>query len=163
MAHQNRDPRYCNFFLDANALDRHTDEEVDLVDRFHKIANQLGINPTMSFGVEAEIQHPNTPFSVKADMGGIYTIETALNPNEISRKMRIRDLRTGNAKSDKHIADADHLFEADKYGGGYFITHENRILRKRREISRALENELRIVKLSEFVEFCEIIKNRSSF
>lgn len=36
----------------------------------------------------------------------------------------------GNAASEKHQADADHLFEAEKYGGGYFITHDKRILAK---------------------------------
>lgn len=150
-----RDPRYCNFFLDANSLDRKNQCQSDTVDRFLRICRQLDINPTKSYGVQTEIQHSRTPDAVRMDMNGIYTIKTSLTQNENPMKSRIRILMTGNAKTDKHTADADHLFEAQKYGGGFFITHDDRIRTKQREIQNTLECALRIVTLLEFVEFCE--------
>jgi hypothetical protein len=39
---------------------------------------------------------------------------------------------------DAHVADASHLSEAAETGCGYFITHDNRILKKRAELYVAL-------------------------
>ncbi|UWQ36656.1 hypothetical protein K3552_14390 [Leisingera aquaemixtae] len=133
-----RDPRYCQVALDNNALRRNGATNSGLVDRFHDIEEQLGLSIIKPCGVEAELQHPNTPHAAKVDMGGIFSIATQLTDEETKARDRLRALLRGNAMSGKHQADADHLFEAEKYGGGYFITHDNRLHRTKREISDIL-------------------------
>jgi hypothetical protein len=51
-----------------------------------------------------------------------------------------------------HVADASHLSEAAETGCGYFITHDNRILKKRAELYVALPPSLNIVTLKEFFD-----------
>lgn len=65
----------------------------------------------------------------------IFTIETTLTAGEVAQKHAIHALLTGNANPERHAADATHIFEAGKYIG-YFITTDQRILRKRQELSR---------------------------
>ncbi|HEU0007890.1 MAG TPA: hypothetical protein VFS12_18025 [Terriglobia bacterium] len=84
---------------------------------------------------QKEIEHPNTPPEVKEEAAGmIYTIETSLTTNEEARKSKIHVVLTGNGNPEKHAADATHVFDAGKYGG-YFITTDQRILSKRKELS----------------------------
>jgi len=92
------------------------------------------INLVLTHSNQKEIEHPNTPASVKKAAGGmIFTLEVGLNPKEQERKTRIHVLLTGNGKPEKYAADATHVFEAGKYGG-YFITTDDRILIKRDEL-----------------------------
>ena len=58
----------------------------------------------------------------------------------------------GNARPDKHAADASHLSEAAETGCAYFITHDMRILDKRDELRSVLPRSLEIVTLTEFFE-----------
>lgn len=64
----------------------------------------------------------------------MYTDETELTPELLSRKYEIRILIQGNAKSGKHKGDADHLFELFKFGGGYFVTTDERLLSRSDEL-----------------------------
>jgi hypothetical protein len=64
----------------------------------------------------------------------VYTIETELSPELISKRDEIRTLIQGNAKAGKHKGDADHLFELYKYGGGYFVTTDERLLSRSDEL-----------------------------
>lgn len=50
-------------------------------------------------------------------------------------KQAIWDVLTGNGKPEKMKADAEHVFEASKYGS-YFITTDRRILDKRDDLSK---------------------------
>ena len=68
----------------------------------------------------------------------------------MARLEDLRKLLRGNAQSDKHDADAEHLFEASKYGGQFFITHDKRILSKSKAIN-ALVGRIRIVTLEDFL------------
>ena len=86
---------------------------------------------------QKEIDHPNTPADVKREAEGmIYTSNVELNPDEIQRKKRIHAVLTGNGKPEKYAADAEHVFEAGRYGGAYFITTDDRILNHRDELQR---------------------------
>ena len=58
----------------------------------------------------------------------------------------------GNARPDKHAADASHLSEAAETGCAYLITHDKRILDKRDELRSVLPPSLEIVTLTEFFE-----------
>jgi hypothetical protein len=57
----------------------------------------------------------------------------------------------GNARPGKHAADADHLFEAEKYCA-YFITHDRRILDKAGKMRNLLRPPLTVVTLIDFLE-----------
>jgi membrane peptidoglycan carboxypeptidase len=67
-------------------------------------------------------------------------------------RRRVELLLQGNAKPGKHISDARHLFEAGKYGGGYFVTNDQRILDKRVELADALPPSLNIVTLKQLLD-----------
>ncbi len=110
--------------------------------------------------VKAEIDRPQTPARVKALASElIYSIPVELTQSENEIHSRLRIIMKGNALSDKHDADAFHVVEAAKYGG-YFVTLDDRILKKKSEISNVLPG-LWIVKPQELVDIfrstgCEI-------
>jgi len=124
------DPRKCPVAIDANALDRDGSDHDALVDRLLGLASAGAINLIVPKGVRLEISNPNTPAHVQeAALPKIFTIGVGLNSDEQRRKRIIESELQGNARPGKHAADADHLFEAAKYGG-YFITHDDRILKR---------------------------------
>jgi hypothetical protein len=86
-------------------------------------------NVIVAHSVQKELYHPNTPEDVKR-MGNelVYTIESELTPELMRKRDEIRTLIQGNAKPGKHKGDADHLFELYKFGGGYFVTTDTRLL-----------------------------------
>jgi len=74
----------------------------------------------------------------------------ALNSDEERRHRIIEQELTGNARPGKHSADADHLFEAAKYGG-YFITHDERVLKRAGRLRDVLPPSLTVTTLLDFV------------
>ncbi len=128
------DPRRANNFLDSCAFDpKYTPE--DTAAKQIWALNACGkVLLTIAHSNQKEIDHPNTPADVKrAAANMIYTIETSLTPEEIARKIQIHATLTGDGKPEKYAADAAHVFEAGKYVG-YFITTDQRIIRKRDEL-----------------------------
>jgi hypothetical protein len=145
------DPRIVNVCYDANAFDRTGGSDDAAVDRL------LGLIEAQEFvlvtprTVRAEIDHPNTPAAVKeAVLPHIFTISTGLTQGEMDIAGKIRTILQGNAKPGKHDADASHLAEAAKYGG-YFITHDQRILSKLPELRQIIAPHLQIVSLADFL------------
>jgi hypothetical protein len=55
----------------------------------------------------------------------------------------------GNAKPGKHEVDADHLFQAAKYSR-YFITHDDRIIKRAGRLGEVLPPSLTVVTLADF-------------
>ena len=55
---------------------------------------------------------------------------------EIKKKQEILRILTGNGNPEKMRNDAEHIFEAHKYGGRYFVTVDKRILKKRNELAK---------------------------
>lgn len=78
------------------------------------------------------------------------TFQTQLTPDEQAIRGKLMALIQGNAKAGQHDRDVYHLFEADKYGGGYFITKDGRLLKKSAEVGRLLGS-LYIVSPSTFM------------
>ena len=66
-------------------------------------------------------------------------------------RQAIRELLSGNAGAGKHVADADHVWDACKYGG-YFITHDKRILERAGAARPLLPPSLQIMTLGEFLD-----------
>jgi hypothetical protein len=148
------DPRICNIFADANAVDKpagDVDRARD-VDRLLQLWGGENIRVLLPRGVLVEIQNPKTPQAVRdATMGAIFTLSVGLTADEQRTRATIRAELQGNALSAKHAADADHLAEAAKYGGGYFITHDERVLKRSGRLRDVLGPTLQVVTLAEFL------------
>jgi hypothetical protein len=145
------DPRICPVAIDANALDRDGSDRDRLVDRLLGLSEAGTINLIVPKGVRQEILHPRTPAGVQQGaLPKIFTIGVGLNPDEQRQKRIITVELQGNAKPGKHEADADHLFEAAKYGG-YFITHDHRILTRAGRLREVLPPSLTVVTLTDFL------------
>jgi hypothetical protein len=145
------DPRICPVAIDANALDRDGGAHDNLVDRLLGLSSAGRIRLIVPKRVRQEIQNPRTPAHVQeAALPQIFTIGVGLNSDEQRRHRIITQELQGNAKPGKHEADADHLFEAAKYGG-YFITHDDRILTRAGRLREVLPPSLTVVTLADFL------------
>ena len=143
------DPRYVNSLIDANVLDRLSYPEDAVVDEILSLAD---IQLQLPHSVKAEIDHPNTPPDVKRRACEfVYTLPVSLTPSERQQHQHTRQLIRGNARPGAHDRDAYHLVEAAKYGG-YFITLDKRLLRKRSDIMQLLGGSFAIVTPTEFLE-----------
>jgi len=152
MAERFLDPKKCPVAIDANALDRDDATRANMVDRLLTLKGAGTINLIVPKGVRVEIQNPSTPSDVQeAALPQIFTMAVGLNSEEQRRKRIIEAELRGNAQPGKHAADADHLFEAGKYGG-YFITYDQRIHKKAGRLGEVLPPSLNVVTLERFFE-----------
>ncbi len=87
-----------------------------------------------------EVQNPNTPGAVKtAILPRVFDPKPSLTKSAADRPLlRSIDPARVNARPGKHSADASHISEAAETGCAYFITHDKRILKKKRELSEVL-------------------------
>jgi predicted nucleic acid-binding protein len=123
-----------------------------LVDRLIEIKRAGKIRVVVPAGVRREVEHPRTPDAVRDEiLPEIFTIPTGLTGQEEALRRRIATALQGNARPGKHAADAYHLAEAAKYGG-YFITHDRRILDKLQELRADLPPSLHVVTIERFLE-----------
>jgi len=149
------DPRRRNIFADANALDRPAGdgERARQVERLLALWDANEFNLILPKGVRVELQHPSTPSAVRdLTSGAIFTLPTSLTTEELCVRRAIEAALQGDAKPGKHAADAEHLAEASKYGGVYFITHDTRILRRSGGLRDLLSPALAVVTLAQFLE-----------
>lgn len=145
------DPRICPVAIDANALDRDGSARDNLVARLLGLSSAGTISLIVPKWVREEIQNPRTPAHVQeAALPQLFTIPVGLNSDEQRRKRIIQQQLQGNARPGKHMADADHLFEAAKYGG-YFITHDQRILTRAGRLREVLPPSLTVMTLADFL------------
>jgi len=153
------DPRICNTILDANAIDPDGGPKDPLIDRLLTLQKMGEITIVVPGSVRREIEHPRTPNSVKNQiLPMIFSLSVGKTVAEHETIRNVRSLLRGNASTGKHDADGFHLCEAAKYGGGYFITHDGRMLDKRAELKPLLGPALCIVTLSEFLEVYDRFK-----
>jgi len=144
------DPYICNILVDSCAFDPDDENEAKASEA---LFNNERLNIVIAHSNMKEIEHPNTPAWVKQKaLSRIYTLETNLTPQELAKKREIHAILTGNGKPEKMAKDAEHVFENHKYGG-YFVTNDYRILKKREEIS-SISN-ARIVRPTELLESIE--------
>jgi hypothetical protein len=129
-----RSPLYCQNLLDSCALSPGPDNEADAGSRIielYKNQEKMKFTLIVSHTVRAEVFHPNTPDWVKKLANEfVYTLPTNLTPEELAHQEVIWKTVTGNGKPENYKQDAEHLFQAAKYGGGYFITVDHGILGK---------------------------------
>ena len=144
------DPRYFNNLIDAHVLDRTVGPEDVVVDQILALVEEGKFTLLLPHSVKAEIEHRNTPADVKLRAAGLlFTEAVELTPNEEKLHQQVRKIMQGNAMPGKHDRDAYHVVESAKYGG-YFITNDNRILKKASEISSLLQ--LMIVTPTQFLD-----------
>jgi hypothetical protein len=145
------DPRICPVAIDANALNRDGSAHDKLVDRLLSLSAAGTIRLLVPKGVREEILDPRTPSHIQeAVLPQVFSYRVGLNAEEQRRHRIITQELQGNAKPGKHEADADHLFEAAKYGG-YFITHDDRILSRAGRLGESLPPSLTILRLADFL------------
>ncbi|WP_133716736.1 PIN domain-containing protein [Methylocaldum gracile] len=83
---------------------------------------------------QKELEHPNTPAWVKREaQSRIYTIATSITAKEQEIKDAILAVLAGKGKPENMRQDAEHIYEASKYGS-YFVTTDSRILKREREL-----------------------------
>ncbi len=154
MASHPLDPRRVNVFFDANAFDRLDDSGE--VDRLLLLRDAGRVRLIAPSGVRQEVDRDRTPGPVREAVSRqLFSFDNELNCDEQNRFDRICAIMQGNAITGKHVADARHIFEAAKYGAGYFITHDRRIAKtKCRELEAVLPH-MRIVSLNEFLAIYE--------
>lgn len=129
------DPRRTNTFLDSCAFDPKVEPEHGAAQKIRLIRQREQISILLTHSNQKEIEHPNTPADVKADAADMnYTIATGLTPAEIERRAQIHKAMTGEGNPARYEADAHHIFEAGKYGGGYFVTTDKRILDRKSQL-----------------------------
>lgn len=156
------DPRICPVAIDANAFDRDGRARDNLIDRLLGLSLAGAVNLIVPKRVREEIQNPRTPAHVReAALPLIFTIPVFLNPDEQRRKRVIEQELQGNARPGKHLLDADHLFETAKYGG-YFITHDQRILTKAGRLGEVLPPSLTVVTLRDFLAIFDDYAGRNA-
>ena len=153
------DPRRTTIWLDSCAFDpKYSPEDQASIEIFqrHERDELKGLN--IAHSNLREIDHPNTPEWVKRKATELnYSIPTGLTDNERREKADILRILSGNGKPEKMAGDANHVFEASKYGGGYFITTDRRMLNKRDELKKVCS--AIIVKPSEFLKILEMYEN----
>ena len=86
----------------------------------------------------------------------IFSIKTGLTNAEIKLKAEILKILAGKGNPDKMTSDAEHVFEASKYGR-YFITTDKRILEKKNELEKICS--VIILKPSEFLKILAMYEN----
>ena len=157
MARKHLDPRGENILLVSCAVDpKYAPENVAAEMLFQRSENS-DLLLHIAHSTQKEIEHPNTPTWVKQRANSfVYTIETTLVESE--RKLRAQILRilAGNGKPENVSQDAQHVFEAAKYGS-YFVTTDERILKKKGELCAACNVD--IVKPSELAEILQEYEN----
>jgi len=128
MGHKQLAPKFTNSYMDSCAFDPGGCEE-KCSRRLAKLSDDGEINLVVADSVLREIGHPKTPSDVKKRAHShIYTIETSLTQEQKATREEIRALIRGDAKPGQHEKDADHIFDLQVHGGGYFITTDDRLL-----------------------------------
>ena len=151
MASHQLDPRKCNIALDANALDRDATARDVLVDRISELIEMRTLSIVLAGGVRAEIGHSHTPERIKRELlPQIFNQRPSLTCDQKTQRQKVAGIIQGNSSGSKHAADASHLSEAEETGCVYFVTEDQRILKRRPELYRVLHNQLMIVTLEEF-------------
>ena len=114
--------------MDSCAFNPGGNEE-ECIRRLAKLYDDGEINLEIAGSVLKEIGHPNTPGAVKKRAAAlIFTTEPSLNQEQLTARESLRAMVRGNGKPGQHENDADHIFDLQMHGGGYFITTDARLL-----------------------------------
>jgi predicted nucleic acid-binding protein len=122
------DPLIRNNFIDSCAFDPKYEPETSSSNEIFTLSQAGHFLLHIAHSAQKEIDHPNTPISVKrAASALIFSMPVQLTQPEAALLNDITDILAGTGKVDNVVQDAQHVFEAQKYGY-YFITTDKRIL-----------------------------------
>jgi hypothetical protein len=130
------DPLITNNHIDSCAFDPKYAPEDSASAELFKLAEAGLFQLNIAHSTQKEIQHPNTPAWVKRKAADrIYTLPVGLTTDELALRAAIQRTLAGNGKPENVRQDAEHVFEAQKYGG-HFITTDNGILGRAGELKK---------------------------
>jgi hypothetical protein len=124
------DPRITNVSFDGCVLGKNkTSEEECAAGLYVELPLTL-----LSYSVVKELHHPHTPEAIRVVyLSKLQTMKFELTDAEQQLKKQILSILAGNGKPENMMADAMHVFEAQKYGN-YFVTLDEGILKKADDI-----------------------------
>jgi hypothetical protein len=146
-------PFVTNCFIDSCAFDPKYEPEDQASNEIFGLHKTGRLLIQIAHSTQKEINHPNTPAWVKHEaLNLIYTLPIQLTEGEVLKLREIETILAGNGKLENIIQDAQHIFEAQKYGS-YFITTDFRILERAHKLRFACD--VTIVKPSEFLSIAK--------
>lgn len=151
-SHRPLDPRIVNISIDGNVLNPGMGPGHDARRaRLLKLSKDGELSLVIAGGIRDEVLNPKTPAEKQAViMPKIFNLRPGRNSAQEAARRTVTTILQGNAKPGAHAADASHLSEAAETGCGYFITLDDRILKKRDDLAAVLPPSLQIVTLEEF-------------
>lgn len=153
-------PLITNCFIDSCAFDPKYGPENEASNEIFGLYKDEKLLIQIAHSTQKEIDHPNTPASVKLEaLNLIYTLPVQLNEGEVRILRGIETILAGNGKIENITQDARHVFEAQKYGS-YFITTDSRILDRADKLRSAFN--VTIVKPSEFLSIVKQHQEKDS-
>lgn len=124
------DSSRSNIFIDSCAFDPNYEPETTAANHLKLLYESGKLNLLIAHSTAKELKHQNVPTDVRREaQGRVRSLEVSLTESEIKLKRKILETLTGNGKPENMQQDAEHIFEAQKYGS-YFVTVDKGILRK---------------------------------
>jgi hypothetical protein len=143
--------KFSNSFIDSCAFDPKYGVEQAAANEIFRLDAEHDLSLLIAHSVRKELEHPNTPEWVKRKgLSKIHSIQVQLTRDELALKRNIHTILTGNGKPEKMKEDAEHIFEAQKYGS-CFITTDGRLLKHAADIHALCS--VVILRPSEFLEY----------
>jgi len=142
-------PLITNNFIDSYTFDPKYEPEASASLEIFELSEKDHFLLQIAHSTQKEVAHPNTPLWVRQQAGGlIFSVNVQLTDNEHQVLADIEAILTGNGKIENIQQDAQHVFEAQKYGS-YFITTDNRILSRAQALRHRCT--VTVLKPSEFL------------
>jgi len=134
MANRPPDPRYAGIRVDANFFHDDIDpSERHAADRLLDLAEAMEISMAVPHTVRVELDHPNTPVATRERAARLaYTLDTGIGNQR--RLSLVQGVMQGNALPGRHHKDAAHLYDSALWQCAYFVTCDQRILKKQAEL-----------------------------
>ncbi|MGA7562575.1 MAG: type II toxin-antitoxin system VapC family toxin [Desulfobaccales bacterium] len=143
-------PLFVNSLIDANIVDQIAAGTWEPIRRILELQGANEIQLIIPHSVLTELLRPTTPAGIRAAAQDlIFTIPVGLTVGERKERDRLLQLARGNAKLRNIEHDLLHVAEAAKYGG-YFITLDERLLKRAAVISGVIGVE--VVTPERFIE-----------
>ena len=130
------DPLIRNNFMDSCAFDPKYEPETSSSNEIFALSEAGNFLLHIAHSTQKEIDHPNTPDWVKRTAAGlIFSMPVQLTEPEVALLNDIRRILAGNGTVENILQDAQHVFEAQKYGY-YFVTTDKRILARAGDLGK---------------------------
>jgi predicted nucleic acid-binding protein len=148
------DPRYAGVRVDANFFhDDIAPDERLAANRLIELAEASELSIVIPHTVRSELDHPNTAAATRARAARlVHTLDTGMG-NRVRLRL-VQGVMQGNAQPGKHHKDAAHLYDSALWHCGYFVTCDERILKKQAEL-RAVVPDLWVVRPTEMIAIYE--------